>query len=187
VTHKANSFFIHLVLFSDATSDSSDDMTRSLRSREMVWLQVVRGLRRLLPGDFHFMACFGSLCAFVRVRCPYQFRRIFWSMMLRGHWPVFFLTLKVHTLSCHLILRMRRRFLESKLSIRFFTVLVTVHVSAPYKTMGTVVQTHFTCIEKDLLFQILLSLLTASAAFQKRVFISSSVRLSSVTITKLSM
>jgi len=165
VAHKANSFFLHLVRSSAATSASSDDMSRLLRSHELVWLQVVRGLPRpLLPGSFQFMACFGSLSAFMRVRCPYQVRRLFWSMMLRGHWPVLSLTLEVHTLSCHLILRMHRRFLESKLSIRFSIVLVTAHVSAPYKTMGTTMLLYrriFTCIEKDLLFQILLSLLTA--------------------------
>jgi len=130
VAHKANSFFHHSVQF----------MSRSLRSREMVCLQVVRGLPRpLLPGRFQFMACFGSLSALMRVRCPFQVRRLFWSMMLRGHRPVFSLTLEVRTLSCHLILRMRR--LESKLSIRFSIVLVTAHVSAAYKTMGTMM--HF--------------------------------------------
>jgi len=50
VAHKANSFFLHLVRSSAAASASSDDMSMSLRSREMVWLQVVRGLPRpLLP------------------------------------------------------------------------------------------------------------------------------------------
>jgi len=67
VAHKANSFFLHLVRSSAATSASSDDISRSLRSREMVWLQVFRGLPRpLLPGSFQFMACFGSLSAFMR-------------------------------------------------------------------------------------------------------------------------
>jgi len=75
VAHKANSFFLHLVWSSAATSASSIYMSRSLRSREMVWLQVVRGLPRpLLPGSFQFMACFGSLCAFMRVRYWYHVR-----------------------------------------------------------------------------------------------------------------
>ena len=54
----------------------------------------------------------------------------------------------------------------------------------PYKTMGTTMLLYrriFRCIEKDLLLQILLSLLTAAAAFPKRVFVSAFVRLSSVT------
>ena len=99
------------------------------RSREMVCFQVVCGLPwPLLPGSFQFIPCFGSLSVFMRVSCAYQVRRLFWSMMLRGHWPIFSLTLEVRTLSCHLILRMRRRFLESKLSIRFSIVLVTAYV-----------------------------------------------------------
>ena len=78
VAHKANSLFLHLVRSSAATSASSDDMSRSLSSHEMVWLQVVRGLPRpLLSGSFQFMACFGSLYAFMRVRCPYNSRPIF--------------------------------------------------------------------------------------------------------------
>ena len=180
VDYKANSFSCHSVRSSAAASANSDDMSRSLRSREMVCLQVVRGLPQpLLPGSFQFMACFGSLFAFMRVRCPYQVRRLFWSMMLRGHWPVFSLTLEVRTLSYHLIMTMRRRFLESKLSVRFSIVLVTAQVSAPYKTMGTMMLLYrciFTCMEKELLFQILLSLMTARAVFPKRVFISASVR-----------
>ena len=91
---------------------------------------------------------------FTRVRCPYQVRRLFWSVMLRGHWPVFSLTLEVRTLSCHLILRMRLRFLESKLSIRFSIVWVKAHVSVPYKTLGTMMLLYrciFTCMEKEIL------------------------------------
>ena len=79
MAHKANSF-PQPVRSSAAISASSVDMARSLRSCEMVCLQVVRGLP-CPESAMQFMAYFGSLSVFMRIRWPYQVRRLFWGAL----------------------------------------------------------------------------------------------------------